>query len=272
MTDREYRAVCTLIESECGIVFAAGKRTMVEGRLRRRARVLGIESLSTYCQYLLSPEGTLNERPYLVDAVTTHKTDFFREPAHFDYLKAYAVPELIRTTGAGHRRPLLVWSSACSTGEEPYTIAMVLSEQSESLQFRVLGSDISLAVLETARVAVYPEEVARPLPREFHRYLLRSRDRSRSTVRIAPEIRTAVQFQQVNLMDTSYGFEQPFDIVFCRNVMIYFDRSTQAQVLTRIANVLRPGGYLFMGHSESLCGLDLPLSQVAATVYRRSHV
>ena len=220
-------------------------------------------------------EGRLCEKPHLIDAVTTHKTDFFREPAHFEYLVKQVVPELFRTSGAGSRRPLEVWSSACSTGEEVYTLAMVLSEyarqSSAGFRFRVTGSDISLAVLETARAAVYPESAIGPVPADLRRYLLRSRDRSRQTVRMAPEIRATVQFRPVNLMDPGYGFQDPVDVVFCRNVMIYFERETQGDVLARITATLRPGGYLFMGHSESLLGLDLPLRQMAATVYRRVH-
>ena len=274
ISDRDYFELCTLIRAECGIAFGEGKRLMVESRLRRRARTLGIGSLAAYCGLLRGDGGRGSELPHLIDAVTTHKTDFFREPAHFSFLTARAVPDLARTTGAGTRRPLRLWSSACSTGQEPYTLAMALAEYArgegnDGFRFQITGSDISTAVLETAAAAVYGQELIRPLPADFQRYLLRSRDRSRKLVRIAPELRSLVKFQQVNLMDSKYPFGDPFDVVFCRNVMIYFDRATQASVLQRVSTTLRAGGYLFMGHSESLCGLDLPLEQVAATVYRR---
>jgi chemotaxis protein methyltransferase CheR len=274
IAERDYHELCALIQAECGIVFNAAKRTMVESRLQRRARALGLGSLTDYCGYLRNREGRERETPYLVDAVTTHKTDFYREPAHFECLAGHVLPELT-AAGAGTRRPLEAWSAACSTGEEPYTIAMALSEYARregfSLRCRVTGSDISLPVLETARAAVYSEAAVAPLPGEFRRYLLRHRDRSRGLVRIAPEIRAMVGFRQVNLMESEYGFGEPLDLVFCRNVMIYFTRPTQAAVLERISATLRTGGYLLLGHSESLCGLDLPLKQVSATVYRRTH-
>ncbi|MDE3166201.1 MAG: chemotaxis protein CheR [Acidobacteriota bacterium] len=274
IAERDYQELCSLIEAECGIVFTPAKRSMVESRLQRRARALGLGSLAAYCGHLRDREGRERETPHLVDAVTTHKTDFYREPAHFDCLSGQVLPDLV-AGGAGTNRVLSAWSAACSTGEEPYTMAMALSEfarkRNLNLRCRVAGSDISLPVLETARAAVYREAAVAPLPSEYRRYLLRNRDRASGLVRIAPEIRAMTSFRQVNLMDTGYGFREPMDFVFCRNVMIYFTRPAQAAVLGRISATLRAGGYLFLGHSESLCGLDLPLEQVSATVYRRRH-
>jgi chemotaxis protein methyltransferase CheR len=217
----------------------------------------------------------MREWPHLVDAITTHKTDFFREPVHFEYLTEQAAPELAESHGSGFHRPLLVWSSACSTGEEPYTIAMVLSEFRESLgdrgyRFRIHATDVSSGVLQTARRAVYSEAAVAPVPQELRRkYLMRSSDRPQRVVRMTPEIRALVEFRELNLMDPDYGFAEGLDVVFCRNVMIYFGRETQQRILFQIARTLRLGGYLLMGHSESLNGLDLPLAQVAPTVYRR---
>ena len=248
---------------------------MLETRLVKRARALGFDSLAGYCQYIHTPEGKSAEWSNVIDAVTTHKTDFFREAGHFDFLVERALPELVRCCGAGVRRPLLAWSSACSTGQEPYTLALVLSRFAAGVpeggfRFRVFGSDISQPVLEAARSGVYPESAADPIPKELrHRYVLRSRDRERQMVRMSPEIRASVEFRIVNLNNENYGWEERMDVVFCRNVMIYFERATQQRVLTRIAQTLVRGGYLFMGHSESLNGLALPLVQVAPTVYRR---
>jgi chemotaxis protein methyltransferase CheR len=151
---------------------------------------------------------------------------------------------------------------------------MVVSEFRESVphsyEFRIHATDVSTAVLETARRAIYPKSAMVPVAEELRRkYVLRSSDPARQVVRMAPAIRAVVEFRQLNLMDSDYGFHEPLDIVFCRNVIIYFDRETQQQVLLRIARTLRPGGYLFMGHSESLNGLELPIRQVAPTVYRR---
>jgi chemotaxis protein methyltransferase CheR len=277
ISDREFRRLADLIGSQCGVVISSGKRIMLETRLRKRARALGLQSLSTYCEYLHSAAGRTDEWPNFVDVITTHKTDFFREPAHFEFLASEALPELAEGLGAGSRRPILVWSAACSTGEEPYTLAMVLSRYAECVgprayDFQIDASDISTAVLETARLGVYSAAAVRAVPEDLRRrYFLRSKDPSRGLFRIAPEIRTRVHFRQQNLMDPRYRFANPYDIVLCRNVLIYFKRETQQSVLRRISLSLRQGGYLLMGHSESLNGLDLPLAQVAPTVYRRRH-
>lgn len=277
ISDRDFRRLADLAESQCGLIISPGKRIMLETRLRKRVRVLGLNSLAAYCDYLHRGSQGREEWPGFIDAVTTHKTDFFREPAHFDFLTSHAVPGSAESCGAGIRRPLLVWSAACSTGEEPYTLAMVLTRHAESVaprayDFRIEASDISTAVLETAQLAVYSEPVARGVPAEFRRkYILHSKDRSRGLVRVSPEIRARVEFRQRNLMDKTYGFAHLLDIVFCRNVMIYFDRETQQSVLSRITLCLRRGGYLFMGHSESLNGLDLPLVSVAPAIYRRQN-
>lgn len=274
ISDRDFRRLADLIGSHCGNVVSEGKRVMLETRLGKRVRALGLESLDAYCAYVHTSQGR-NEWPNLIDVITTHKTDFFREPAHFDFLVSSALPELSQTSGAGIRRPLLVWSAACSTGEEPYTLALVLSRYAEQIapdhyDFRIEASDISGAVLETARRAIYSEQATRIIPERLRRkYILRSKDRSRKLVRIAPEIRARVEFRQRNLMDSRYDFRNPLDVVLCRNVMIYFDRATQQTILSRISRSLGPGGYLLMGHSESLNGLDLPLIPVAPTVYRR---
>lgn len=257
---------------------APAKRIMLETRLRKRVRALGLESFAAYCRYLDSPDGRGQEWPNLIDAVTTHKTDFFREPAHFEILVDQALPELARMCGAGIRQPFLVWSAACSTGEEPYTLAMVLRRYADSaaprnFQFRIEATDISRAVLETARLAIYPQAALRQVPADLCRkYVLRSKDRDRAVVRMTPEIRACVHCRQLNLIEANYGFTEPFDVVLCRNVMIYFERPMQQKILHRMSLTLRPGGYLLMGHSESLNGLDLPLVQVAPTVYRRLDV
>lgn len=275
ISDRDFRRLTEAIASECGVAFASAKRIMLETRLRKRVRALGLKSCAAYCRYVDSPQGKQQEWPNLIDAITTHKTDFFREAAHFSFLTERALPELARMCGAGTRRPLLVWSAACSTGEEPYTLAMVLSRYAEliapkSFQFRIEATDISRAVIETAQLGVYAEAILQPVPEEMRRkYVLRSKNRDRRLVRMTPEIRARVHFRQLNLMEASYGFHEPLGIVLCRNVMIYFDRPTQQKVLHRISLTLELGGYLLMGHSESLNGLDLPLVQVAPTVYRR---
>ena len=273
MSDEDFRRLSQFINSTCGIKMPPAKKTMLEGRLRKRLHHLGMESFARYCDYLFSPEGTESECIHMVDVVTTNKTDFFREPAHFDCLLEKVLPGLVREDGWGLRSPLNVWSAGCSTGEEAYSLAMVLSEFGETcpgFRFSIIATDISMRVLEKGKRGVYEQERAEPIPaRLVKKYLMRSKDRSRGLVRIVPELRALVDFRRLNLMDDNFGFREPMSIIFCRNVMIYFDRSTQESVLTRFCRHLIPGGYLFTGHSETLQNLDVPLTPAAATVYRR---
>ncbi|MBF0130206.1 MAG: chemotaxis protein CheR [Alphaproteobacteria bacterium] len=270
--DRDFRRLAELIEGYCGIRTPPIKRILVEGRLRRRLRALGFKGYDEYCDYLFHRNGLAEEITNLIDVITTNKTEFFREAQHFDILTGTVVPELLQA-GIGRRRPLRVWSAGCSTGAEPYTLAMVLSDVAmvePGFDFRILGTDICTDVLRTARRAVYPEEVIGPVPMPMRRrYLLRSRETERQEVRMGPEIRRRVSFRHLNFMAPAYGIVEPQDVVFCRNVLIYFERPTRQTVLERICQQIVPGGYLFVGHSEHLGDLTLPLRQAAPTVYVR---
>lgn len=243
---------------------------MLEGRLRKRLQSLKLESSAAYCSYVFSGSGHPEEIPRLIDVVTTNKTDFFRESRHFEYLLEVAVPALLSN---GANRNLLVWSAGCSTGEEPYTLAMVLSDYAErhrGFRFQLLASDISTQVLEHARRAIYKSELLKPVPADLRRkYVMRSKDRASPLQRIVPELRQLVEFRRLNLMDSDFGIDEPVDVIFCRNVIIYFDAPTRAALLNRFSIQLRPGGYLFLGHSETLNGLDVPLTTVGPTVYRK---
>ncbi len=272
LSDREFKHLAELVETNAGIRMPAGKRTMLEGRLRRRLRERGMSDFAQYCSYLESEGGLEEELSDLIDVVTTNKTDFFREPKHFEILTQTVLPSLI-AQGAGLERPLWVWSAGSSIGAEAYTLAMVLAEYAGAcpgFDFRILGTDICTTVLRTASKAIYPEEMAAPISPELRRkYLLRSRDRKAGLVRIVPELRPRVAFRQLNFMAPTYRLRGPQDIVFCRNVIIYFDNAVRLAVLSRICACIAVGGYLFMGHSETISGLDLPLRQVAPTVYVR---
>jgi chemotaxis protein methyltransferase CheR len=267
--DLDFQKLRDIIYGVCGIHLVPAKKTMVELRLRKRLQALRIQSFREYREYVTGAGGDA-ELTAMIDLITTNKTDFYREPGHFDFLTRVCLPSL--TAGMG--RPLRAWSAGCSTGEEPYTLAMVLSEYAEEhpgYQFSVLATDISTRVLAKARLGVYQADAIAPIPAEVRRkHLLRSRDRNNPSARIAPETRALVEFQRLNLMDADFGLPYPLDVIFCRNVVIYFDKQTQEQLIRRFLRNLRPHGYLFMGHSETLHGFDLPLAQVAPTVYRRS--
>jgi len=268
---RDYDRLGRFIQDYSGIKMPPNKITMVEGRLRRRLRATGHASFADYCRYLFEQGGLEEESIHLIDAVTTNKTEFFREPDHFRLLEQEILPALL--TGRSNGRPLKFWSSACSTGAEPYTLAMVLAESRSrfsNLRSTILATDICTEVLESAVFGIYPEAMMAPIPQSLRqRYVLRAKDPSSGTIRIVPDLRSQVQFARLNLMDATYPVDRDMDVIFCRNILIYFDKETQAAVLNRLCEHLRPGGYLFMGHSETLAGFTLPLQLVGPTVFRR---
>jgi chemotaxis protein methyltransferase CheR len=274
LSKADFERLRNLIYTESGISLSADKKTMLEIRLRRRVKSLGISSLTDYCDRLFRMEGgedVKNELIQLIDVVTTNKTDFFREAGHFDYLVSKALPDLAARNGAN--RTALVWSAGCSTGEEPYTLAMVLSEYAPTcpgFHFSVLATDISTEVLAKARAGIFKSELVKPVPVALQRkYFMRSRDRASDLVRVVPELRALVDFRRMNFMDDNFDLPQTPEIIFCRNVIIYFDRPTQERLLKKLARQLMPGGYFFAGHSESLQGMDLPLIAVAPSAYRK---
>jgi chemotaxis protein methyltransferase CheR len=270
----DFRRLAAFIQDYSGIRMPPSKITMLEGRLRNRVRAARCGSLSDYCTLLFERGGLRDEAVYLIDAVTTNKTDFFREPEHFRFLAQQALPTLLHGRRAGEQPYLKLWSVACSTGAEPYTMAMITADWQErhrGVRVSILATDLCTAVLAAARRGIYPEAMVDVVPADFRRrFLLRSRDRSRGLVRIAPGLRSWVTFARLNLMDREYPADRDMDAIFCRNVLIYFDKPTQHRVLLRLCGHLRPGGFLFLGHSESLAGLDLPLRSVASTVFRRA--
>lgn len=269
MSDKDFQRFAEFIGRECGIKLPPTKKTMLEARLQKRLRALGFSNYAEYSEFLFSPQGLDSELRHLIDQVTTNTTDFFREPKHFEFLSARVLPEW----HSRHRgRPLRVWSAGCSIGAEPYTLAMVFSEFREAnpdFRFGIVATDISRQVLQKAHAAIYTEDQARGVPEAMLRkYFMRSKDRARRQVRLVPELRRCVEFRWLNFME-EFGFREPHDIIFCRNVIIYFDKPTQHDLLSRFCQTLRSGGHLFIGHSESLAGMALPLAQAAPTIYRK---
>ncbi len=261
------------IQGDLGIKMPTAKKTMLQARLQKRLRRLRIATFEEYYDYVFSSKGQEEELHHMIDVVTTNKTDFFREPRHFDYLTQTVLPQLYQNMGRGERTRFRVWSAGCSTGAEPYTLAMVLSEfqsRVDNFNFSILATDISTRVLNEASQGVYTEDDVEPVGMRYKKkYLLRSKDKEKGLVRIVPELRKRVQFGRLNFMASDYKLREPMHIIFCRNVIIYFDKPTQEKVLNRQCRYLLPGGYMFMGHSETLGGLQVPLKQVASTIYRR---
>lgn len=271
LTNADFDRLRTLIYRESGINLGPDKRTMLEIRLKRRLRSLDLSSLGEYCDCVFAPGGKETELIHLIDVVTTNKTDFFREAGHFDYLVSKALPELAARNGAA--RKSLVWSAGCSTGEEPYTLALVLSEYARDcpgFRFSVLATDVCTVVLTRAAAGIFKSDLLKPVPQELRRkYFMRSRDPQSDLLRVVPEVRALIEFRRVNFMDSDFGLADRPEIVFCRNVIIYFDRPTQIRLLEKLTRQLAPGGYFFSGHSESLQGMDLPLLPVAPSVYKK---
>jgi len=270
LASRDFAQLTAFIYTETGIRIGPEKKTMLEGRLKKRLRELRIGSYRDYCDYLFGQDGLREEKVLFIDVVTTNKTDFFREPKHFEYLTGNALPRMTELAG---NQPLLLWSAGCSSGEEPYTLAIVLSEYAEAhpgFRFRILATDISTRMLAKAELAVYAADVVEPVPPVLRRkYLMRSRERDADRARIVPELRRLVEFRRLNFMDADYGLSDKAEGIFCRNVIIYFDRPTQEKILRKLTHQLKPGGYLFVGHSETLHDMNLPLEALGPALYRR---
>jgi chemotaxis protein methyltransferase CheR len=269
LSTRNFQRLARFIQDYSGIKMPANKRTMLEGRLRRRMRATQIDDVNAYCRYLFEEDGMASEAVHLIDAVTTNKTEFFREPAHFDFLVANGLPAL----AARGRRDIKIWSSACSTGAEPYTIAMIMDEfcaAQRGADYSILCTDICTEVLDQAIAGRFSEQMIESVSMARRKqYVMRSRDPSRNEVRITPDLRSKLAFGRLNLMEERYPVDPDFDIIFCRNILIYFDKPTQAKVLSRLCGHLASGGYLLLGHSESIVGIDLPVTQIANTVFQK---
>lgn len=273
LSERIFNKLGKFIQNEYGIKMPPAKKIMLQSRLQKRLKVLGYQSFEEYYDYIFSPEGHL-EIVQMIDVVSTNKTDFFREPAHFDHLVEHVLPKLRDPFSETPTKLLNVWSAGCSTGEEPYTIAMVLNEyaaQMQNFSYHITATDISTRVLSYARDAIYAESKIDPVPMSLRKkYLLRSKDPQKSLIRIHPLLREKIYFKRLNFMDDSFNLKKKFDIIFCRNVVIYFDMETQKKLFTKFARYLNPKGYLFIGHSETLNGLDLPFEPVAPTIYQKT--
>ncbi len=269
VTEAQYQKLAQLVYRLAGIHLGESKKELLRARLAKRLRHLGCRDVKDYILRLES-DSSGQELVSFLDVITTNKTDFFREPQHFEFLAREILPKLDKLCGPG--TPLRIWSAACSTGEEPYTLAMVLKENGSLWERRgvfLLASDLSTKVLEQAKRGVYANERVADLPRQIlTRYFQRGTNAWEGHVRIRPDLRQMAQFKRINLMD-DFESEKSFHLIFCRNVMIYFDKPTQERLVEKFFHCLVPGGYLFVGHSESLTGIRHRLGFVRPAVYRR---
>lgn len=268
-SDVAFTRLQRLIHAHCGISLSADKKENVYSRLSRRLRALGLESFCDYCRMI--EDGHLEELEQFTNALTTNLTGFFREAHHFEYLKETVIPELMQRNAQS--RSLRIWSAGCSSGEEPYSIAMTLLEampQIASWDVRILATELDTGVFEKAVAGIYSQEDVRDLSeRQLKAGFQKGRGTQQGMVRVAPEVRKLVSFRHHNLMQ-DWPMKGPFDIIFCRNVVIYFDKPTQQRLFNRFADIMAPGGHLFIGHSESLHNQTDRFKLIGRTIYRRS--
>lgn len=263
------------IEKNYGIQMPPEKKILLQTRLQKRAIHLGYPSLHLYINYLFSPDGQAAELDQFSTIVSTHKTEFFREPKHFTLLHGTILPDLTSENTLGTDQTLVTWSCASSTGEEVYSIAMTVCDffrkhNNRSPLFKAIGTDISENIVEFARRGIYHGPLLDSIPAEYRHYMMKSRDPARNAIRPVPELRSHTDFRPQNLMDEKYRVQKGIHVIFCRNVLIYFNRQTQESILRKLVTMLATGGYLIIGHSETLSGADLPLRQIQLTIYKKT--
>ena len=262
MSDQDFGLLRNWVYEQAGISLSPAKKPLVMSRLQKRLMHFGLDSFGDYYRLIIDAREQ-QEAQIALDLLTTNETYFFREPKHFDFMRERAVPE--RRPGVSYR----VWSAACSSGEEPWSIAMTLAPLLGENGWEMLASDISTRVLARAQTAHYAMERAEHIPRPLlTRYCLRGVRAQEGTFRVVPELRRRVKFLQVNLI-APLPEVGVFDLIFLRNVLIYFDMETKAKVVRQLCAALRPGGYFFCGHSESLHGMNLPLTTIHPAIYQR---
>ncbi len=271
LSDRDYQEIAAFVHQTAGINLMDGKKELMRTRLSKRMRSLKFNDFKQYFQYVMGDQ-TGEEIVFLLDALATNLTSFFREPQHFQFMANVMLPELEKRLKPKNDRRLRIWSAACSSGEEPYTIAMVVLEKNpyfgQGGDFKILGTDISTKVLNMAKQGLYgPERVKNIPPSILSKHFTRvDTERGEKMYKVSDQLRSLIAFRRFNLMDP-LPFKGPLDLIFCRNVMIYFDKETIAKLVDKYYKILAPGGYLFIGHSESLSGFKHPFKYVAPCIY-----
>jgi chemotaxis protein methyltransferase CheR len=266
-TTEDFRTIAAVLHGDAGIYLPDTKATLVYSRLAKRLRALGMSSFRDYCKLIQDHEG-VDERQHMLAALTTNVTRFFREPHHFDHLRDVVMPALAARARAGGR--VRLWSAACSTGQEPYSMALTalaILPDAARYDFRILASDIDPNVVRTAREGVYSREAIDPVPANLRKYLNKAPDQGVDMWRVAPEVQELIAFRELNLIKP-WPMKGRFDVIFCRNVVIYFDDKTQETVWRKFIDVMSPGARLYIGHSERVTGDGGRLTSDGLTVYK----
>lgn len=275
ISDKDFHLFSDLIYEKSGINIQPHKRSLIENRLGREIRRGRFASFKEYYEFVTA-DASGNEIVALLDAVSTNVTHFFRENKHFDFFREKVIPEWLATNGGAGEKLMRIWSAASSSGEEPYSIAITAEEAMPSrsgASYKVLGTDISTRVLEQAVRGVYREDKVNTVPRPLlMRYFTKSGENGSTQFSVSEHLKKKVSFQRFNLISESYPFRNPMDVIFCRNVMIYFDKPTQQAIVEKFHRLLKTGGYLFLGHSEGLTGVKHDFRYVMPSVYRKEAV
>lgn len=266
LSDQEFKKLSELVYEESGIYLSNSKKSLMVSRLTKRLRQLELPTFGAYYDYVVEDQSG-DEFVQLLDLISTNKTEFFRESHHFEFLKKRVIPDL------RSQKKIRIWSAACSSGEEPYTIAMTLMDSvTAPMQWdmRILASDLSTRVLAKASSGIYSADHLTGLPPELaRRFFLKERGSSSGRIKAKDQLRDLISFRRINLMDERFPIKTPLDVVFCRNVMIYFDKPTQERLVSKFHRVLKPGGYLFIGHSESLQWIEHSYRHIQPTIYQK---
>lgn len=273
MSRGEFTRLANAVERYLGIRMPPTKKELIAARLLKRLKSLGLSRYSDYYEYLMSPNGQGTELKHFADLMTTHTTEFFREPDHFEFLQHVALPKLLAKRA--HGSVLRVWSAGCSTGEEVYSLAMTVQDHIKThhptAEYSILGTDVSEFALSHAKIAVYNASVAEQIPPHLRsRFLLRSKRSDDARVRIVPELRERVSFEALNFNDHPWNIQGPFDLIFCRNVLIYFERERQAVIINQLFGHLQVDGYLLLGHAEGAHGFVADAQLSARSVYQKT--
>ena len=270
LSQKNFERIKNFVEGKYGIKLPLQKKIMVQGRLHKRLAEIGMDNFDSYINYVFESSDGRDELYHMVDALSTNKTSFFRESPHFDYIQSKVLPEIVQKHP---HKYLKAWSAGCSSGEEVYTLAMILNEGllPHNYGYNIWGTDISVAMLKKARAAIYDESLVETIPNYLKKkYFLKSKDTTKKLVRVTQELRGHTLFGRLNFMDSAYRTPYTFDLVMLRNVIIYFDKEQQYEVIRKIVDKMNKGGYLFLGHSETILKNNLPLESVGPTIYRKT--
>lgn len=272
ISDELFQKIGKVITESYGIKMSPDKKIMFQARMQRRLHELKIKSFDEYALNFFMNNNDSDELKVIADLISTNKTDFFRENEHFQFISNHFLPEYLSVKKAVAGQTIRIWSAGCSSGQEAYSIGITLEEylrtKKQLFQYSILATDISERMLKSAKLAIYPDSAVDGIPLELkHRYFLKSKDITDPKVRVIKELRDKVHVAYLNLMNDCYSNGPKFDIIFLRNTLIYFETRTQHDVLRKVLADLNTGGYLFIGHSESLINLQLPILSVAPSIY-----